>query len=150
MSRCLLIGAILIMYLALKLIKLTINIHKLKINRHNSNQNTIIRVKVVHWLSVVCLWMRVLFYFSFLCLHMYACAFESNCAHCNSNISIDRFRLMCASAPSCLVQQPIMCAVRVRCKGDIAIRSPGSAGSSAPWRSSWVLWRADEVGEASQ
>ena len=36
------------------------------------------------------------------------------CVHCNSNISIDRFRLMCASAPSCLAQRLMMCAVRVR------------------------------------
>ena len=43
-----------------------------------------------------------------------------------------RFRLMCASAPLCLAQQPMMWAVRVRCSGDLANRSPGSAGASAP------------------
>ena len=35
-----------------------------------------------------------------------------------------------------------MWAARVRCSGDLKILSPGSAGASAPWRSSWVLWKS--------
>jgi len=41
-----------------------------------------------------------------------------------------------------LAQRLMMCAVRVRCSGDLTIRSPVSARASALWRSSWVLWKS--------
>jgi len=44
----------------------------------------------------------------------------------------------------------MMCAVRVRCSGDLAILSPSSAGASAPDDTHEYSERAYEVGEASQ